>query len=1157
MPIGSARLSLLPFPQVWNGGSLVVRFLCLPKGDPQAPLKPGLAKFKAANLVFEAKLIGSLSRLPLAGDATPVGPLVPDTPADHKADLFDELTRQFKITAPPGPPRPKPQFRKVMTDSYRALIGGRRRSKFLVDAAEFECALHQGALDQPPDPVVLPDNVTWGKVIAFALRQPNLATRLGLIVETSVQPPAPAFFATGGWLYIDLHATSDYAAVAGIAARYAARIPALTAANRPLFAPLLFPVTDVPGNFIADEVFREAERYEDGLALQVHCAQSQDRGDGIRIAWEDEQIADWLNRQVNRDGVELAVDAPLGVSGYRVDVRRPGDPDWNSLVAVQSAGELKLGPLSLGTFKGEAVIEVAPAQISPKQDGLFWFPSYFATWRGASLALSDADLVKLHSRPDVKDPDTPPNLLDREKNFVPVNDKAVRLLYGNKYEFRVRMADLTRGGPDHTVLSPAPPGDSISTVAFQRHKPPGPIEILGRPPDLVRKVRIGKPRLGHPEILFTGAATFADLELDLDKLSADRTITREVSLPDPDVLSVEIQVQVKTLDGDSAVYLPLYVATRVFAADEMTIDLNIEDHPTLLTIDVHPPGNGPLVLPAARDLRLTFTGIGRADAGYFATDEARRGASVNLDLRAASITESQLLAEPAAFSALRSFFFQQPPPDNSVASPVERLGAELKLDQSVLTLSGRAGRRTVMGCSAELRHTLSPESSAITFASAADLVQRWIQVIEFTLQRDWTWDGLDPAGISVKRTVHFPDGDVEEIAGAIVLPRSIGKKSLSGVAADALAPVRQSTELVFFDAFDPKPAPPRKFPSEVTIEYTLQPTHQGPPPPVPVVRSILLPVTTVPTQAPRMVSAGFALSEYQSAADYSSTDPRHRELWFEFAEPPADPDDGYFVRVRAVGPDPMLIPSGIAPPDSVETPLPLDPEWVRLITPGQPRDENGLNTMQRLEGSPAAPRHYLVPIPDGMRESSPELFSFFVYEVRVGHTETRWCTAQGRFGPMLRVAGVQHPPPPLVCQPARSKTAILLRAPFATAVWNGANYRPRVPVTDLWGLLYARVPQTDGAAWRNILLTRTRIFAPEGGQNVDGIGPLILYGEGAIPLIDVVGALGRLGLASNTPLTALAAEMFGDPFEQDPLGNRLGHARILRISPLAPVPDVC
>src|SRR3954462_14746540 len=114
MPIGPARLSLLPFPQSWNGGALVVRFLCLPKGDPQAPLKAGLPAFADANLVFEAQLIGSLARLPLSGDATPVGPRVLDSPPVEKAALFDEMTRQFKITAVAGPAGPKPQFRKVI-----------------------------------------------------------------------------------------------------------------------------------------------------------------------------------------------------------------------------------------------------------------------------------------------------------------------------------------------------------------------------------------------------------------------------------------------------------------------------------------------------------------------------------------------------------------------------------------------------------------------------------------------------------------------------------------------------------------------------------------------------------------------------------------------------------------------------------------------------------------------------------------------------------------------------------------------------------------------------------------------------------------------------------------------------------------------------------
>src|SRR5271157_2885696 len=99
MPIGPARLSLLPFPQFWDGDSLKVRFLCLPKGDPlNMPLNPGLPKFANSNLVFEAKLIGGLRHLPVSGDATPVGPLIPVVAPDNKAALFDQLEIHFNIT---------------------------------------------------------------------------------------------------------------------------------------------------------------------------------------------------------------------------------------------------------------------------------------------------------------------------------------------------------------------------------------------------------------------------------------------------------------------------------------------------------------------------------------------------------------------------------------------------------------------------------------------------------------------------------------------------------------------------------------------------------------------------------------------------------------------------------------------------------------------------------------------------------------------------------------------------------------------------------------------------------------------------------------------------------------------------------------------------
>jgi hypothetical protein len=208
-------------------------------------------------------------------------------------------------------------------------------------------------------------------------------------------------------------------------------------------------------------------------------------------------------------------------------------------------------------------------------------------------------------------------------------------------------------------------------------------------------------------------------------------------------------------------------------------------------------------------------------------------------------------------------------------------------------------------------------------------------------------------------------------------------------------------------------------------------------------------------------------------------------------------------------------------------------------------------------------RHWIVPLPEGVASSSPELFGMYTYEVRLGHTEERWSTAQGRFGPVLRVAGVQHPAPPLVCQAARTTNAIRVRAPFATPVHKGRNVRPRIPKTALWALLYARVRQTDGASYRNLLLTRTRLNPPHDHAAflLGEIDAATMFGEGTFDLVQVVQLLHRSGLPNDAPLTALAAEFFAEERVQqgitDPAGAHLGFARILRVSPLVPVPDAC
>ena len=269
--------------------------------------------------------------------------------------------------------------------------------------------------------------------------------------------------------------------------------------------------------------------------------------------------------------------------------------------------------------------------------------------------------------------------------------------------------------------------------------------------------------------------------------------------------------------------------------------------------------------------------------------------------------------------------------------------------------------------------------------------------------------------------------------------------------------------------------------------------------------SILLPITTPPVQVPQLISAGIALTPHEPAEDYSATNQRERMLWLEFDAPPADPQDTYFVRVLASAADPLLTEEPIA--EVVPEPaLPLDDERMRKITRGQPRDDNGLRAMQPLLRRSDDGAHFLIPLPDGLEASSPELFDMFTYEVRLGHTDERWSTAHGRFGPPLRVCGVQHPPPPLVCQAARGPEEIRVRAAFATPVQDGRHVRSPLPKTQLWALLYARVEQADAAAWRNLLLLRTALWAPIDNPQLpppSEAQPPLFYGAGNFPLAEV------------------------------------------------------
>jgi PAS domain S-box-containing protein len=146
------------------------------------------------------------------------------------------------------------------------------------------------------------------------------------------------------------------------------------------------------------------------------------------------------------------------------------------------------------------------------------------------------------------------------------------------------------------------------------------------------------------------------------------------------------------------------------------------------------------------------------------------------------------------------------------------------------------------------------------------------------------------------------------------------------------------------------------------------------------------------------------------------------------------------------------------------------PEWIRVVAQDQADDRPGLGAMQELTPSDS-PVHFTAPLPAGLTEDSSELFGFFTYELRVGH-KSEWTTAQGRYGPPLRVTGVQHPAPALSCAVVRNSPGIIVSAPFAVPVFDGRSVQADKPRSQIWVLLYAQAERVDGQERRNVLLGR-------------------------------------------------------------------------------------
>jgi hypothetical protein len=1234
----TATLSILTFPQRWKNNKLTIRTLIIPRNlDPTLPnqIAAGTPAWNGASIALKACFIADQEKYPSIAEAGAFFSLPGIAMPAETDKIFNQIAGQLggiKSAAKLEKAEPYHRTRKYLPESYRKSFNftSPRTADGVIDES-YHCAIKDKT---EIDPLFKSstDSLSWGKVFAFCLRQPALAKRVGFVHEATVDI-ASELVRNGGWLYIDLDDLCSFKSAMladqKIVKRYAARIPKLKKDfERVLFAAVQFPVlTDLPPNPLDedipvqpsnfDELIHETAQYDDGFCKIVHANQpvssdllreKEDRelpvitDAGIRLGWDDEQLLIWMNRQMKQDETLPAgrrTDAPMGVMQYRVDVRLHSDAEpnpnkWMPLCRVKNVADLGIDKILIDSANNETElgVEVYPAQLDARKQEPFWLPQYFANWIGKSLVLSDNDAIDIFQKEQNK---VSGKQAKKYNNYTVAGLDGFQLLYGSKYDFRVRLADISGGGPlcedKRIYASPAP----VGFCDFRRMVQPQTVRLRNILPekddeyftDEILSMR--RPLLGYPSVLFTGKYPDAVADLIADTAEAIKE-KREVGLADPDVDSVEVLVEVKALGMDMLLrhntgsresYARLYVTKRFFPAglpDELEIPLTFVDAPVLNFTDSQDLGNlglasdgddidarGDIVLPSSRDVRITLRPVVADRPEYYAqnSDLPRTGKPVVFITRRASVDETALFKTVSEADAIRGIWLQ-PDTDSflraslgevfvenyqpgNASSMMERLAdaidRSIDVEAKGLSLLGKQGVRIQFGVSRFIRHNLSPDSTNVTFSTKSDLLNHWIVPITLLLNRDWTWDGTDPVSFKIFRQKKFVGAGLEkavrlaipweeeEQVGDIEMKQAINIQALYN-------PDRSQTYLCFIDAIDPHAENPSKHPEELMVKYRVEAHFKSLPATGPAVikdpdliLQLHLPITTKPSQTPKIVGAGIAQSKYISDDAYRSTEPRKRFLWLEFEKPLQNHHDFYGIRLLSYSPDPLLARWETDMLKAPEEPsLPINPEPIRIISPDHTDDRSGLNAMQELTRAEDSHVHYLAPLPPGLHAASPELFGFFTYEIRVGH-KVGWCTAQARYGTALRTTGVQHPAPQLFCTVGRNEKHIMVTAPFASTVFNGADVTSKPPRTQLWALLYAQVKRADNEAYRNILLDdqlflRQRAAYPKKGEEfIDMNTDAVQYGITGWKNKDVREMLRQYGLPTNSSLSVLAVEM--------------------------------
>ena len=253
-------------------------------------------------------------------------------------------------------------------------------------------------------------------------------------------------------------------------------------------------------------------------------------------------------------------------------------------------------------------------------------------------------------------------------------------LYGHEYQFRIRLADLTGGGP--TVGdAPVHPGlVPVGTCPFRRFIPPKALEVATsrrRLPCLQsgrRRVRSPSsssagPFIGYPEAIFAGvpASTFQGASLDA-LIAAALASKRAIGVPDPDVDRFQVTVEAAipahdtgtagTLPGDldGAKWRIIYSVVETFpaaGAATVTLSLAYQDVPDIAAMTPPADNAATLPIPTARDIRIRLQPLTAAKSNYYGTPTPPVGIFSDYITRKEATSEAGLFPVNPPNSALR------------------------------------------------------------------------------------------------------------------------------------------------------------------------------------------------------------------------------------------------------------------------------------------------------------------------------------------------------------------------------------------------------------------------------------------------------------------------------------------------------------------------